>query len=433
MSPSDTSYIESLLPFYKQHVEKMILPFWLGALDYENGGIYTCFDNTGQNLISRDKFTWSQGRYLWAWSKVAAMTAENRLEGDVDVIVEHLRKTVHFLEKNAFLDNGNCAFLLTESGGKKESSPGKGYDTSIYADCFICLGLTGFAELTNDAKRFGRAVRLYHNIVQRVDTGNYHSEPYPVPSGYRAHSIPMILLHVSQELVKAAKSVGHPDSELFKQDSISYMKDIMENFLQADYNIAELLPDDPSDKNSLLARHLNPGHALESIWFVMHTARQTDNMDYIPLAEKAIIKAVNTGWDNEFGGLFRFVDSDGGKPKGEMNESNLEKMIADTWDMKLWWPHPEALYTALLGYQLTGNTQLLDLHHKIKNYTFKTFPNPDKDIGEWVQIRNRKGKPVDQVVALPVKDPFHILRSLLLMMDVLESELKTEKSKDGYG
>jgi len=232
MSPADSSYIESLLPFYKQHVEKVILPFWSRALDHQNGGIYTCLDNTGQNLVSRDKFTWSQGRYVWAWSKVAAMTAENRL-----------------------------------------------------------------------------AFQLYHNVVQRV----------------------------------------------------------------------------------------------------------------------------NTGWDVEFGGVLRFVDSDGGKPKGEMNKSKLEIMIADTWDMKLWWSHSEALYATLLGYWLTGNTHLIDLHHKIKNYAFETFPNSDKDIGEWIQIRDRKGNSIDQVVALPVKDPFHILRSLLLMMDVLETELETVKSKGGYG
>lgn len=75
MSPSDISTIESLLPIYKQHVGKVILPFWSRALDHQNGGIYTCFDNTGRDLISRDKFSWSQGCYHWGWSIVAVMTA----------------------------------------------------------------------------------------------------------------------------------------------------------------------------------------------------------------------------------------------------------------------------------------------------------------------------------------------------------------------
>jgi len=33
--------------------------------------------------------------------------------------------------------------------------------------------------------------------------------------------------------------------------------------------------------------------------------------------------------------------------------------------------------------------------------------------GEWVQIRDRAGKPEDKVVALPVKDPYHITRAFM--------------------
>lgn len=42
-----------------------------------------------------------------------------------------------------------------------------------------------------------------------------------------------------------------------------------------------------------------------------------------------------------------------------------------------------------------------------------TFPDPDGQ--EWIQIRSRDGSPLDEVVALPVKDPMHIARSLLLL------------------
>mgnify|MGYP001161902777 CR=1 FL=1 len=42
-------------------------------------------------------------------------------------------------------------------------------------------------------------------------------------------------------------------------------------------------------------------------------------------------------------------------------------------------------------------------------FWFRTFSNTDKKAGEWIQIRDRKGDPVDQIAALPVKDPCHIL------------------------
>jgi N-acylglucosamine 2-epimerase len=56
----------------------------------------------------------------------------------------------------------------------------------------------------------------------------------------------------------------------------------------------------------------------------------------------------------------------------------------------------------------------------VHEYTFRVFPNPDQGIGEWIQIRDREGAPESKVVALPVKDPFHITRNLILIVDLLQ-------------
>ena len=56
----------------------------------------------------------------------------------------------------------------------------------------------------------------------------------------------------------------------------------------------------------------------------------------------------------------------------------------------------------------------------MKEYTFSTFPNRENDRGEWIQIRDRAGRPEDRVVALPVKDPFHILLNLILILELCE-------------
>jgi N-acylglucosamine 2-epimerase len=41
------------------------------------------------------------------------------------------------------------------------------------------------------------------------------------------------------------------------------------------------------------------------------------------------------------------------------------------------------------------------------------------EVGEWRQRLDRKGKPMTTVVALPVKDPFHLPRALILSLEVL--------------
>ena len=70
---------------------------------------------------------------------------------------------------------------------------------------------------------------------------------------------------------------------------------------------------------------------------------------------------------------------------------------------------------------MTGpaNQAFLDWHDKLFDYTFATFPNPDPEIREWIQIRQRDGTPQDKVVALPVKDPYHIARNLILILELL--------------
>ncbi|MEX2574439.1 MAG: AGE family epimerase/isomerase [Balneolaceae bacterium] len=419
MIKSDTA---SLLTFYRRHVEEMLLPFWEKALDTRYGGVYTCFNNRGDRLTSTNKYTWSQGRFLWLWAKTAAMISENRLKGDAAAYVEHLDKTVQFLEDHVFMQNGNCAFLLSESGEMLESIPGKGFDTSIYADCFIVIGLAAFSDLKKDVRRFEKTLALFNRIRERLETGEFRSEPYPVPPGYRAHSIPMIMLNVTQELAGAADTLVRPESGELNQQAVLYMEDVMDTFCRDDHRVVEMLPEEPTGKESLLYRHVNPGHTIESMWFVLHTALKSGRNTYIPKAVGAIEKAIDVGWDRDYGGLLRFVDKDGGKPRGNRVSDPFEEMIEDSWDMKLWWPHSEALYSTLLAASLTDSEKLADDHEKMRKYVFDTFPNPDRSVGEWIQIRDREGKPLDKVAALPVKDPFHILRNMLLILDLLENE-----------
>ena len=61
------------LEFFKKELKENLLPFWLKrGIDEEEGGYLNCFTNSGDRLVSHDKYTWSQGRFLWTFSKLAA-------------------------------------------------------------------------------------------------------------------------------------------------------------------------------------------------------------------------------------------------------------------------------------------------------------------------------------------------------------------------
>ena len=124
----------------RRALTESILPFWWRARDAERGGVFSCWDNSGARLASRDKFTWSQGRFAWLCARVAESIRHGRLEGDGDAWLAHAKKTVSFLRAHAILDDGRCAFRLTEEGRPLEAFVGSGLAPSIYADCFVAMG-----------------------------------------------------------------------------------------------------------------------------------------------------------------------------------------------------------------------------------------------------------------------------------------------------
>ena len=414
--------LDHLLGYYQNHLKENLIPFWMRAVDKENGGVFSCFNNEGTELMSTDKYTWSQGRFIWVLSRIADLCNKGLSDGEADDYLKHAEKAVTFLSKNVFLDNGNCAYLLTEAGEKKELIPGQGYDSSFYADCFIVVGFTEYARVKGDRKVLEQALQLYKSIEHRLQTGNVRSEPYPVPKGFISQSFAMIMLNVSQELADTLISVQHPEGQQVRERSIHYMNEIMDKFVDENYILSELLSENGSDDDTLLARQIAPGHSIECMWFVMIEAHKLGLLSIVEKAAKVVKKAFEIGWDHEFGGLYRYVDCDGGQPIGRKISDGYEALICDTWDMKIWWPHSEALYTFLLSHELTKDSEFLSLYDQMHDYVFQTFPHPDPKIGEWIQIRDRQGNPIEKLVALPVKDPYHIMRNVLLTIELLNGK-----------
>jgi N-acylglucosamine 2-epimerase len=175
------------------------------------------------------------------------------------------------------------------------------------------------------------------------------------------------------------------------------------------------------EHDTLLGRYTNPGHTIEDMWFILHQARRSGDREVTARAVQVAKRAFRNGWDAEYGGLLLFADQDGGPPSGDTRGVESERMVQKVqadWGSKLWWVHSEALYTLLLAYHITGDAELLGMYRETKAYTFRTFPHPDARVGEWIQIRDRQGRPESRVVALPVKDPFHVIRNLALLMEL---------------
>lgn len=419
--------------FYIDHLKTVLLPFWLQhAIDDEYGAFYTCFNNEGNKLLSQDKFTWSQGRFVWVWSKLAEMGIFTGAEREHFAALA--RAGAAFLMKHCLLPNGACAFLMSRDGTHKRQAPGMPLDSSIYADCFVILGLGRYAGVSGDRAAAEFALRLHTSVARRIASGTFNSEPYPAPAGYRQHGIPMIMLNTSQELAAGLAALGMPEATSVEAAADDYMRQTLAYVDCNDQQREYVRRDGAFDDDTLLGRHINPGHTIEDMWFVMHQARGREDrasQQIIARAVRIAHRAFAVGWDAEFGGLLHFADKDGGAPRGStagMEDERVVQQVLAGWGDKLWWVHSEALYTMLLAYYLSGDASFLSLYRQAAAYTFRTFPNPDRAVGEWVQIRDRAGKPQQKLVALPVKDPFHILRNVALIIDLL-TNVRREQDK----
>jgi N-acylglucosamine 2-epimerase len=382
--------IENLYRQYRGLLLDDVVPFWFRhGIDWEHGGVLSCIRDDG-SLVSGDKFIWSQARSVWTFSALY-----NRIEKRPEFL-RAAENSIRFLLANGRDQDGRWVYHTTREGGVIEGP------TSIYTDCFVVYGFSEYYRATKDERLLSIALETFDRVRRRVDEPDFsETAPYPLPFGWKNHGIPMILSEVSNELAQTTS-----DSRI---DALAdeYVARVMNHFVRPDRKvILEFLTTSYEELPPPAGTFVMPGHAIESMWFVMHVASRRGNKELVRRAAEVMRWHLELGWDKEYGGLYLSRDVEGNQPYLPHSE------------MKVWWPHVEALYGALLAHHLTGEPWCLEWYEKVASWTWAHFPAPE--FGEWRQRLNREGKPTAEIVALPVKDPFHLPRGIILILQLLD-------------
>jgi N-acylglucosamine 2-epimerase len=374
------------------------VPFWFRhGIDWEHGGVLSCLNEDG-TLASGDKFTWSQARSVWTFSALY-----NRVEHRQDFL-QAAENSVSFLLAHGRDSEGRWVYRTDRKGATLEGA------TSIYADCFVVYGFSEYYRATRDEKVLAVALQTFERIQRRVEEPDFQeTAPYPLPIGFRNHGIPMILTEVSNEL---AQTTGDPRIEASADE---YSRRVMRHFLNPRRKVLlEFLTRDYTELPPPAGTFVMPGHAIESMWFVMHLARRRGDTETIRRAAEAMRWHLERGWDTEFGGLFLALDIEGHEP------------YLPHADKKAWWPHTEALYGTLLAHELSGEPWCMEWYDKVADWSWAHFPV--LETGEWRQRLTREGNPTTEVIALPVKDPFHLPRAAMLILELLQNHAGAPRS-----
>jgi N-acylglucosamine 2-epimerase len=333
---------------------------------------------------------WLQGREVWCFSY---------LYNHVEQKKEWLEMALHgaeFMERYGRDAEGNWYFSLT-ADGKPLVQP-----YNIFSDCFATMAFAALDRVAPNDRYKKIATDTFQNILKRQHNwkGQYN-KAFPGTRELKNFSLPMILCNLALELEHVL------GKEKVDQFIPTVIHEVMDVFYQPELGlILENVYEDGSFCDSFEGRVLNPGHAIEAMWFIMDLGKRRNDEALIKKATEIMLQTLEYGWDKEYEGIFYFLDVKGAPPQ------QLE------WDQKLWWVHIEALVALAKGYKLTGDDRCKEWFEKVHNYTWKHFKDPE--YGEWFGYLNRKGE-----VLLPMKGGkwkgcFHIPRSLYQVWKTLE-------------
>jgi len=377
---------------YKEEYRKLLLenviPFWMKySIDTETGCINNCMDDTGK-VLSRNRYLWSQGRALWTFSALY-----NRIENKKEWL-ETAEGLFSYLSAHGRDDGGKWMFLLDGSGNILE------YDTSIYVDAFVMNGMCEFYKASGNKKAAAVALETCENTLARIrEPGSYRISPYSIPNGMKTHGINMIFSYFYYELGKTLNrkdicDIGYNLALEILKDFYNFEKDAVLEFVNLDGSRT----DTPEERVCV------PGHVLESMWFLIRIFEHAGDNAPADKCCRMIKRHLELGWDDTYGGILLALDIDGKKP-----------VAWNRNECKPWWAHVEALVATTAAWKHTGEDWALEWHRKVHDYAFAHYPSP---YGEWVQWLDRAGNKAESA-ALPVKDPFHLPRGLIELINLI--------------
>lgn len=382
-----------LKDFYKNQLVKDTVPFWFPrSVDVEHGGYLLMRDADG-TLIDDDKAVWIQGRAAWLLATLYNTIEKKRewLDGS--------KSGIDFLNSHCFDTDVQMFFHVTRKGAPIRKR------RYFFSETFAVIANAAYAKASGDENAAQKARDIFGSCLQYM-SGEKKLEP-KFTNTRQAKGIggPMIMMNTAQQL---RETIGDDRCDEYIS---KWINEIEAYFVKDDIRcVMEQVAADGSIIDHIDGRTLNPGHAIEGAWFILHEAVYRNNDKHlIDLGCRMLDYMWERGWDKEHGGILYFRDV-------------YNKPVQEYWqDMKFWWPQNEAIIATLLAYLVTGNKKYAQWHKMIHEYAYGKFH--DKEHGEWFGYLHRDGTIAQTAKGNLFKGPFHLPRQEWYCWQILEKHL----------
>jgi len=381
MNNEQKQYLQQCRDTYRHDLTENVMPFWMEhGLDRENGGVYTCLDRDGK-LMDTTKSVWFQGRFGFI-----AAYAYNHIEQNPEWLAASL-SCIKFLEEHCNDTDGHKFFTVTAEG---EGIQKRRY---VFSECFCAMAMAEYAKATGSQEYAEKALKEFQNIRRMMATPGFLPAKTTVPG--RSHSITMMLINVA---VIVKQVIEHPDLDAQVEASLY---DIEHYFMHPEFEaLLESVTPEGGLIDTIAGRVINPGHCIETAWFIMECAKNRADREHLnEVALRILDWSWKWGWDEQYGGIINFKDCKNFPPQDYSQ------------DMKFWWPQCETIIAALYAYKITGDEKYLEMHRLANEWAFAHFK--DSEYPEWYGYLHRDGSVAQPAKGNIFKGPFHIPRMLI--------------------
>ncbi len=368
----------------KEHLTKVIIPFWRGLKDEEYGGFYG-YMGYDLGLDKRAvKGCILNSRILWFFSNAYLVLKEEDLLTDAEHAFRFLRD--YCVDK----ENGGVYWSLAFDGKPEDTTK------HTYNQAFAIYALSSYYDASRDEEALSLAWELYEIIESKcrdeygyLEAFNVRFEPEEndklSENGVMAEKTMNTLLHVFE----AYTELYRVTREGKVADKIRYMMDLIADKV---YNKEAGRQEVFFDRtwNSLIDLY-SYGHDIETAWLVDRGLEVLDDKAY---TEK-LSPITRTITENIY--KRAYIDH------SLVNEA--ENGVVDT--TRVWWVQAEAVVGFLNGYQKAPqHREYLEAARDIWDY-IKTCVVDKRSGSEWFWSVDRDRKPVEKPIVEPWKCPYH--------------------------
>lgn len=386
-------YIAGWAERYRSDLLTDIMPFWAkNGFDEEHGGVYTCVDRDG-SLMDGTKSVWFQGRFAFVCAFAYNNIAREQLWLDM------AKSTLDLIERYCFDDDGHMYFSVTADGRPLRKR------RYVFSETFAAIAMAEYSIATGDRTYAEKALKVFRDVQRFLSTPDYLPAKFEPEVKLQSHSIVMILINVGACLRRAIK-----DEALTARISES-IELLRRYFMHPEFKaLLETVGEHGEFIDTNLTRTINPGHCIETSWFLLEESRYRGwDPELTEMALTIFNWSWDWGWDKQYGGIINFRDCRNLPPQDYSQ------------DMKFWWPQCETIIASLYAYLATGDEDYLYRHQRISEWTYAHFP--DKEMGEWYGYLHRDGTVAQPAKGNLYKGPFHIprmmVKSYMLCQDIL--------------